>query len=73
MSKMLKTLIVSAMFSMIFVITSFAGTWKQDAKGWWWDYGNGTWPVAKCERLKTSVSNRLTCSKRKVGVPLWNQ
>ena len=49
MSKVLKTLIVSAVFSMIFVITSFAGTWKQDAKGWRWDYGNGTWPAAKWE------------------------
>lgn len=26
-------------------ITAFAGTWKQDAKGWWWDNGNGTWPA----------------------------
>lgn len=26
-------------------ITAFAGTWKQDARGWWWDNGNGTWPA----------------------------
>lgn len=26
-------------------ITAFAGTWKLDAKGWWWDNGNGTWPA----------------------------
>ena len=30
-------------------ITAFAGTWKQDAKGWQWDYGNGTKPVNKWE------------------------
>lgn len=30
-------------------ITAFAGTWKQDAKGWQWDYGNGTKAANKWE------------------------
>jgi len=43
--KRIMTLIAAAVMVMAFTITSFAGTWKQDAKGWWWDNGNGTWPA----------------------------
>ena len=36
--------LISAAFIVLMSITAFAGTWKQDAKGWWWDNGNGTYP-----------------------------
>lgn len=36
--------LISAAFIVLMSITVFAGTWKQDAKGWWWDNGNGTYP-----------------------------
>lgn len=26
-------------------ITAFAGQWRQDTEGWWYDFGDGTWPV----------------------------
>ena len=27
------------------------GVWKQNAKGWWYDYGNGKWPAGKWESI----------------------
>lgn len=41
----LTTVLIAAVFTVIAATTAFAGTWKQDAKGWWWDNGNGTWPA----------------------------
>lgn len=30
-------------FTVMFIIAAFAGEWKQDGKGWWWDNGDGTY------------------------------
>lgn len=38
-------MILTAVFTLTLTMTVFAGTWKQDAKGWWWDNGDGTWPA----------------------------
>lgn len=31
------------LFILLFGISAFAGEWKQDSKGWWWDNGDGTY------------------------------
>lgn len=41
--KMLKIILVSIMFSGLFSITVFAGQWKRDNIGWWYDNGDGTY------------------------------
>lgn len=28
------------------------GTWQKNAKGWWYDYGNGKWPAGKWELIE---------------------
>ncbi len=30
-------------------VSAFAGQWKQDGNGWWWDRGDGTWPSSMWE------------------------
>ena len=31
------------LFILVFAVSVFAGEWKQDDKGWWWDNGDGTY------------------------------
>ena len=45
MKTRMRTLIISAFMTVTMTVTAFAGTWVQDAKGWWWDNGNGTRPT----------------------------
>lgn len=44
MKRLYHLMITILMFTLLLSITAFAGSWKQDAKGWWWDNGNGTYP-----------------------------
>lgn len=37
-------MVLTTVFTLALSITAFAGEWKQDAKGWWWDNGDGTYP-----------------------------
>lgn len=32
------------LFILIFALSAFAGEWKQDSRGYWWDNGDGTFP-----------------------------
>lgn len=38
----IKMLLLLSVFVVFFTINAYAGTWKQDNKGWWYDQGNGT-------------------------------
>ncbi len=44
--KKITLIFATAILTVLMTMTVFAGTWKQDGKGWWWDRGNGTWPVS---------------------------
>jgi len=44
MMKRTAILVLAGLLVMLCSVTAFAGQWKQDAKGWWWDNGNGTFP-----------------------------
>ena len=48
---MRKILILTAatVFSMCLSINVMAGTWKKDSNGWWYDYGNGSFPKSGWE------------------------
>lgn len=45
MKKIYRIMIVTALLLIAFAIPAFAGTWRQDAGGWWWDDGSGTYPA----------------------------
>lgn len=40
---------ISAVLAM--PMTSFAGQWKQDSKGWWWQEDNGTYPTSTWKEI----------------------
>ena len=46
MKKTLKILAAAGLMTMAMGMTALAGQWKQDATGWWYDNGNGTWPAS---------------------------
>ena len=46
MKKTLKILAAAGLMTIAMGMTAFAGQWKQDATGWWYDNGNGTWPAS---------------------------
>lgn len=45
MKKKIVMLGTALMASMLFTSTAFAGQWKQNSTGWWWQEDNGTYPI----------------------------
>ena len=43
-AKIMKVCAATAVCTGAFTLSAFAGNWVKDATGWWYDYGNGTWP-----------------------------
>lgn len=43
--KKMRQLIVTAVLSIVMSFSAFAGQWNQDAKGWWYQNDDGTYPV----------------------------
>lgn len=43
--KRIATIIMTGIMATVISITAFAGEWKVDQNGWWYDNGNGTWPA----------------------------
>lgn len=42
--KTLSLVLLSVLFLFILSFASFAGTWKQDAKGYWYENDDGSYP-----------------------------
>ncbi|WP_049962159.1 NPCBM/NEW2 domain-containing protein [Oribacterium sp. FC2011] len=51
------TLVVSLLLS----LTAFAGSWKNDAIGWWYDYGNGTYPASSWQWIDGNNDGIAEC------------
>lgn len=45
MRKNMKLAAVTAAMTMLMSMTAFAGQWKSDANGWWWQNDDGSYPV----------------------------
>ena len=43
--KRFKTVVTMLIMAVLANITAFAGAWVQNAQGWWYNNGNGTWPA----------------------------
>ena len=44
--------IASAGMTAAVCFTAFAGTWKLDSRGWWYQNDNGTWPSGGWQKIK---------------------
>ena len=47
--------------STVVSFSAFAGSWKKDAYGWWYDYGNGSYPVNKWEWIDGNSDGIAEC------------
>lgn len=45
--KSLITMLMATSLVLISTFNSFAGEWKLDEKGWWYQYDDGTYPAGK--------------------------
>ena len=52
----LKTVLAAGALTMAFSMTAFAG-WEQDAVGYWWDNGDGTYPAGETGIPSWTVGN----------------
>ena len=44
-SKWVRILGASLLLSTVTVMTSYAGSWQKDGRGWWWQEDNGSYPT----------------------------
>lgn len=61
MKKMIKVLGLVALMTLGISFQAFAGEWKKDATGWWWQNDNGTYPVNKWEWLDGNKDGIAEC------------
>lgn len=61
MKKMIKVLGLVALMTLGMSIQAFAGEWKNDNIGWWWQNDNGTYPVNKWEWIDGNKDGIAEC------------
>lgn len=61
MKKMIKVLGLVALMTLGMSFQAFAGEWKKDTTGWWWQNDNGTYPVNKWEWLDGNKDGIAEC------------
>jgi len=59
--RLLKVLSVTAILSLSLPTLSYAGEWKQDNKGWWWVYDDGSYPISKWEWIDGNHDGIAEC------------
>lgn len=60
-NKILKTLIISASLTTLMSSVSFAAGWKQDAKGWWYQNEDGSFPKSTWQWIDSNNDGFLEC------------
>ena len=54
-------------------VTSFAGTWKLNATGWWWQNDNGTYPTSCWQWIDGNKDGVAECYYfNRAGYMFWN-
>lgn len=59
--KIIKLFALIAVFTSLNILSTYAGVWKKDTKGWWYDYGNGSYPIKKWEWIDSNNDNIAEC------------
>ncbi len=54
-------IVTTLLFTAFASFAAFAGQWKQDAKGWWWDNGDGTYPVSTWQWIDVNNDHVAEC------------
>lgn len=59
--KVKKLVLATAAISAMMAMQAFAGQWLQNATGWWYDYGNGTWPASSWQWIDGNNDGIAEC------------
>ena len=59
--KIIKLFALMALFTLLNIFSIYAGVWKKDTRGWWYDYGNGSYPIKKWEWIDSNNDNIAEC------------
>ena len=59
--KIFSSILLGVGISFISITTAFAGEWKQDKIGWWYDNGNGTYPNSGWEWIDGNKDSYAEC------------
>lgn len=54
MKKKISLVLCTISFSMFMLVTAFAGSWKQDSIGWWYQEDNGSYPQHTWKKVNGS-------------------
>ena len=53
--------VATALATAAMAFTAWGGQWMQNATGWWYDYGNGTWPASSWQWIDGNGDGIAEC------------
>lgn len=59
--KGIKLVLSTAVFVAAFAVNAYAGHWVQDSTGWWYDWGNGSWPASSWQWIDGNSDGVAEC------------
>ena len=59
--KGVKLVLSTAVFVAAFAVNAYAGRWVQDSTGWWYDWGNGSWPASSWQWIDGNSDGVAEC------------
>ena len=59
--KAIKLVLSTAVFVAAFAVNAYAGGWMQDSTGWWYDWGNGSWPSSSWQWIDGNSDGVAEC------------
>ena len=59
--KAIKLVLSTAVFMAAFAVNAYAGRWAQDSTGWWYDWGNGSWPSSSWQWIDGNSDGVAEC------------
>ena len=59
--KGIKLVLSTAVFMAAFAVNAYAGRWVQDSTGWWYDWGNGSWPASSWQWIDGNSDGVAEC------------
>ena len=59
--KGVKLVLSTAVFMAAFAVNAYAGRWAQDSTGWWYDWGNGSWPSSSWQWIDGNSDGVAEC------------
>ena len=59
--KGVKLVLSTAVFMAAFAVNAYAGRWAQDSTGWWYDWGNGSWPASSWQWIDGNSDGIAEC------------